>query len=196
MQAYKTTLSDDMRQLTAQAIRDTHADLLILQEVEGQPALEAFYANYLNRAGDAAARHVSTASPNAIYPHRVAIDGNDGRGIGIAAISKWPFKTVTSHRHVTFRDLGLDPAQATTGGNPPSPDDRIFKRDCLELDLEVEGHPLTVFGVHFKSMDPQRDHTRPVRMTEATAVPCADQPKVPRSRRRRLAADGRSQRLS
>jgi predicted extracellular nuclease len=48
--------------------------------------------------------------------------------------------------------------------------DRIFRRDCLEVELKVDGKPLTLFVCHFKSMSGGRDETMPVRKAEAKAV--------------------------
>ncbi len=42
-------LSDDDRQLTAQALIDTEADIVCLQEVESQKALDLFRDNFLHR---------------------------------------------------------------------------------------------------------------------------------------------------
>src|SRR5690606_39412675 len=56
------------------------------------------------------------------------------------------------------------------------PHDKIFKRDCLELDLRIGGRPLTLYVVHFKSMGNAREpgdgriSTMPVRGAEAKAV--------------------------
>nr|MBA3446809.1 endonuclease [Pseudaminobacter sp.] len=59
-------------------------------------------------------------------------------------------------------------------GNEPS--ERVFRRDCLEIDMTVGGRPLTVYSLHFKSMGsprnglPGRDSSMPIRIAEATAV--------------------------
>ena len=54
------------------------------------------------------------------------------------------------------------------------PHERIFKRDCLEIDVRIGGKPLTLFVSHFKSMGSPRNgmdgraSTMPVRIAEAT----------------------------
>jgi predicted extracellular nuclease len=55
-------------------------------------------------------------------------------------------------------------------------DDRIFRRDCLEVDVRIGGRPLTIYVVHFKSMTSPRDGmdgrtaTMPLRRAEALTV--------------------------
>jgi hypothetical protein len=80
---------------------------------------------------------------------------------------------VKSHAGLTYADLDIfNDALAASS----RPNDRIFKRDCLELDLRIGGRPLTLYVVHFKSMGPARDGldgrqaTMPVRVAEAKAV--------------------------
>ena len=46
--AFEAVASDDVRQLTALAIADTRADVVCLQEVDSQQALDVFYDNYLH----------------------------------------------------------------------------------------------------------------------------------------------------
>jgi len=55
-------------------------------------------------------------------------------------------------------------------------DERLFRRDCLEVDLRIGGKQMTQFVCHFKSMGGAReglngrDHTMPVRLAEARGV--------------------------
>ena len=81
---------------------------------------------------------------------------------------------MTSHAHVTFEEFGLHTPELAALGNEPF--DRIFRRDCLEIDIRIGGRPLTLYLVHFKSMGSPRngltgrDATMPIRMAEAQAV--------------------------
>ena len=53
----------------------------------------------------------------------------------------------------------------------PGPDDRVFRRDCLEVEIDAgDGKIATVFLCHFKANPPSRDATYPIRLAEATAV--------------------------
>ena len=162
--------ADDTRQLTALAIAATRADILCLQEVDNAAALRAFEYGYLFKMIGSGYRESYTST------------GNDSRGIDVAIMMRTETRDgdpielvrVTSHAHVTFDDFGLyDPALEPLNIHP---NDRIFRRDCLEVDLKVGGKALTIYLVHFKSMGPGRnglngrDATMPVRMAEAAAV--------------------------
>ncbi len=104
----------------AAVIRELDADLLCLQEVENRFHLEQFVRKHL---------------PDLHY-EVVLLEGNDGRGIDVAVLSRLPIRSSTSYRHLEF------PTQ--TGGS------QRFFRDLLRVDL---GPPLSasVFVVHLKS---------------------------------------------
>ncbi|MDH4412511.1 MAG: endonuclease/exonuclease/phosphatase family protein [Rhizobium sp.] len=161
--------TDDTRQLSALAIADTDADILCLQEVDNMEALKAFEYGYLFRMVGSG------------YRQKYLVEGNDSRGIDVAVLMREEtrdgqpieVRDVTSHAALTYHDLGL--YHPGLGPNV-RPEDRIFKRDCLELDLRIGGRPLTVYVVHFKSMTNGRDgmdgrsSTMPIREAEAKAV--------------------------
>jgi endonuclease/exonuclease/phosphatase family metal-dependent hydrolase len=161
--------TDDTRQLTALAIADAEADILCLQEVESLEALHAFEYGYLYRMVGAG------------YKQKYLIKGNDRRGIDVAILLREQtrdgqpieFVDIRSHAELTFRQLGLfgEDLAATEQA-----DDRIFRRDCLEVDVRIGGRPLTLYVVHFKSMTSPRDGmdgrtaTMALRRAEAQAV--------------------------
>jgi predicted extracellular nuclease len=162
--------TDDARQLTALAIAATRADVICLQEVDNLEALKAFEYGYLFKMIGHG------------YRNKYTSDGNDSRGIDVAIMTRdatrhgqpIEFVRMTSHAHRSFADFGLyEPGMASIGIKP---EDRLFRRDCLEIDLRVGGRPLTVYGVHFKSMGGPRNGidgrqaTMPVRVAEARAV--------------------------
>ncbi len=162
--------TDDDMQLKALAVAEANADIVCLQEVENLEALDAFEYGYLYRMIGKG------------YIHKYLIEGNDGRGIDVAVMSRdetadgdrIEFKSAKSHAHVTYDDFGLlddDLVQMGEEGH-----ERVFRRDCLEIDFGIGGKSLTLFVVHFKSMGPDRkgkagrDYTMPVRRAEARAV--------------------------
>lgn len=161
--------TDDTRQQTALAVAEADADIICLQEVDSMEALRAFEYGYLFRMVGHG------------YLQKYLVEGNDSRGIDVGVMmreetrhgQKIEVVDVRSHAALTYRDLHLfNEALAATN----RPDDKIFKRDCLELDLRIGGRPLTLYVVHFKSMTSGRDGmegriaTMPIRVAEARAV--------------------------
>lgn len=153
--ALHTMLTEDTRQMTAQAIKDTDADVVCLQEVDNRDVLDDFHEYYLKRC---AGVH---------YGWRRVIEGNDRRGIDVAVMSRSRI-SVKSHADITFDDFGLFNDKLKEYGL--SEGDRIFRRDCLEVELKVDNKELTLFVCHFKSMIGSREETIPVRTAEAKAV--------------------------
>ena len=145
-------LSEDDRTLTAQTLAVSKADICTLQEVENLVTLTAFHNRYLRRWSRSG------------YEHRILREGNDTRGIDVAALSRLKPTSITSHAHLTLADLGIPPLVNQ------SMSDRVFRRDCLRLDFRVEGQELSVFVCHFKSMHGGRWASRPIRQQEALAV--------------------------
>ncbi|MGP2493126.1 endonuclease/exonuclease/phosphatase family protein [Mesorhizobium sp. PUT5] len=169
-QARAISHSDDTRQLTALAVAATRADVICLQEVDNIEALKAFEYGYLFKMiGEGYRQKYTTA-------------GNDSRGIDVAVMMRAEtmhgqpieFVRMTSHAYVTFEQFGLFTPELAALGHEPN--ERIFRRDCLEVDLTIGGVPLTLYLVHFKSMGPPRNGldgraaTMPLRMAEASAV--------------------------
>lgn len=169
-QALEISQTDDMRQLTALAIAETQADILCLQEVDNIEALKAFEYGYLFKMVGLG------------YRQKYTTTGNDTRGIDVAVMMREAtmhgqpieFVRMTSHAQVTFADFGLHTPELAA--LKIEPNERVFRRDCLELDLRIGGTMLTLYVVHFKSMGsprdglPGREATMPVRIAEAKAV--------------------------
>jgi predicted extracellular nuclease len=169
-QARMIAHTDDTRQLTALAIAETRSDIICLQEVDDVEALRAFEYGYLFKmVGEG-------------YRNKYSSTGNDIRGIDVAVMMREEtrqgepieFVRMTSHAHLTYEELGLHTPELEELGNKAF--ERIFRRDCLEIDVKVGGRPLTIYSVHFKSMGSPRnglsgrDATMPVRIAEAKAV--------------------------
>jgi predicted extracellular nuclease len=169
-QARTVAHTDDTRQLTALAIAETRADIICLQEVDNIEALKAFEYGYLFKmVGEG-------------YRQKYTSTGNDSRGIDVAVMMREEthhgqaieFVRMTSHASVTFEEFGLHTPELEALGMQAF--ERIFRRDCLEIDVKVGGKPLTIYAVHFKSMGsprnnlPGRDSTMPIRIAEAKAV--------------------------
>ena len=162
--------ADDTRQMTALAIADTFADIICLQEVENMHALEAFEYGYLYKMTGRG------------YRQKFLIDGNDSRGIDVAVMAQErtaggeeiEFIRATSHAKLTYEDLGVHNPVLEQMGEKKH--EKVFRRDCLEIDFKIGGRPLTLYVSHFKSMGTHkrnvigRDYTMPVRQAEAAGV--------------------------
>jgi endonuclease/exonuclease/phosphatase family metal-dependent hydrolase len=135
------------RMLTARLIAEADADVIALQEVFDQETLDHFHGALLAPLG-------------ASYPHRVCLEGNDGRSQDVALLSRVPLEFVRSHAALTFADIG---APAPAGVSPHA---RVFRRDCLA----ARCGPLRLFVCHFKAGERTDPASRVIRRAEALAV--------------------------
>jgi endonuclease/exonuclease/phosphatase family metal-dependent hydrolase len=134
-------LGEDSKALTGEAIREVKADVIAVQEVEGVDTLKKFRTKFLGGLS--------------AYPYVAGIDGNDLRLIDVAVLSKRPITRVRTHQHL--RD--------TNGSGK-----ELFSRDCLEVDVDVDGTTVTLFANHLKSMIKTREETREKRERQAAGV--------------------------
>jgi endonuclease/exonuclease/phosphatase family metal-dependent hydrolase len=169
-QARMIATVDDVRQLSALAIAETDADIIALQEVDERRALDAFEFGYLFKMIGSG------------YRGKEVSRGNDNRGIDVGAMYREEARLggaiecveTISHAAMTYGAEGV--FNGELAARDLKPEDRIFKRDCLEMRFRVGGRPFSLFVVHFKSMGgwrdgmPGRDYTMPVRVAEAKAV--------------------------
>jgi predicted extracellular nuclease len=163
-------MADDVRQHSALAIADTRADIVCLQEVDNIEALKAFEFGYLFKMVGSG------------YRQKFMVEGNDSRGIDVAIMMKEQTRDgqpieclrVTSHAGLTFEELDLFSEGVALLGIKPN--DKIFRRDCLEVELRIGERPLTIFITHLKSMGGPRNGmdgrlaTFPLRAAEAKAI--------------------------
>lgn len=106
----------------AQRIAALDADVLCLQEVEDQDAMDAFHRDDLSPLG-------------ARYPYRVVVEGNDRRRIDVAICSRLPITRISSWRFW-----------------PDATGDAVFSRDLLQAEIRApDGKPLRIFVNHLKS---------------------------------------------
>jgi endonuclease/exonuclease/phosphatase family metal-dependent hydrolase len=134
------------RELTARLVARSQADVIALQEVFDQASLDYFHDALLAPRG-------------AVYPHRVCLEGNDGRR-HVALMSRLPLTGVQGNARVNFADIGAEPPDGTPSAA------RVFRRDCLVADCG----PLTLFVCHFKARADDEARDRLVRRAEALAV--------------------------
>lgn len=112
------------KQALAKTLHELDADVLGLAEVESEPTLKTFRDQYLADMG---------------YKHIALVEGNDGRGIDVAIMSRHPISAVKSHKHVRF----------SVSGQPG----RVkFSRDLLQATIKpTNGYQFTLFVAHLKS---------------------------------------------
>ncbi|MEM6460209.1 MAG: endonuclease/exonuclease/phosphatase family protein [Planctomycetota bacterium] len=133
---------DEIEQI-ARAIRRLDADVVLLQELENEFALEAMINEFL---------------PNEGYRFVAVQRTNSGRGINLGVISRLPILELRSHR---FQTLTHPDAPGRTWR---------FARDVMRITVDIGGdRPLEVFNVHLKSNrdGPDDPNSRLYRTAEA-----------------------------
>ncbi|MEM9883832.1 MAG: endonuclease/exonuclease/phosphatase family protein [Planctomycetota bacterium] len=127
----------------ALAIRKLDADVVLLQELENEVALEAMISEFL---------------PNEGYRYVAVQRTNSGRGINLGVISRLPILELRSHRFQTL-----------THPDAPGREWR-FARDVMRVTVDLGGdRPLELFNVHLKSNrdGPDDPNSRLYRTAEA-----------------------------
>lgn len=149
----KTTLDDAAVDNVARVLADTDADIVSMIEVEDRITLKGFHDDILYK------KFLKPAGKKP-YPYIMSVQGNDGRGINVAVMSRVPINWMKSH----VGDL--------TDKNTP-----VFSRDCFHVNLALmPDKPLHLLVNHFKSMgyssgsDPQGNKRRLVQTTRVAEL--------------------------
>ena len=142
-------INEENRVATALTMRIADPDVICLQEVENMLSLKSFHDRYLRRISGRE------------YPHMMLIEANDPRGINVAVLSRYRIVSATSHQEIE-KDIRYPDGSIRR--------ERVFRRDCLELEIKKDNRILTLFVCHFKSMIGGRQETRHIREVEATTV--------------------------
>ena len=143
--------------LQALAVGETAADVVALLGVPDAAALDAFVDSLYTATG----RH---------YRHTLVLGGNDPRAGHPALIAQVPIVHARSHRTLSFAEIGRTPAYDL------EPDQAVFSRDCLEVEIERQGRRLSLFVCQFEASPPGArlhaglDPERKRRQAEAAAV--------------------------
>lgn len=132
-------ISTIQRNNTAMAILDSNPDILAVQEIENIYTLRNFNEKYLD----------------GYFNRMICIDGNDPRGIDVGLLIRdgldVEVRNIRTHiddpdnKKKIVRRAFLKSGYWTTGA--------IFSRDCLEVDLKVNGSILTLLVNHLKAQD-------------------------------------------
>ena len=163
MRSASAAQADDHRQHTALAVAQADADIYCLQEVDSHDALDRFMAFYVAKIG---------VDP---YPNLILLDGNDPRGIDVAAVTR-DIRPAYARSHAAITPGWIDDtasgralleryprAREARGG-------RVFRRDALELEVVVGDRRVTLVNCHFKSMGGGRTASIGTRQLEALTV--------------------------
>ncbi len=156
--------SDDKRQLTALALNEARADVVCLQEVDNANALKVFYERYLKPQIDTAAaiekralrvaasrrgpspaiEEIGAIDRRHYFDWRQVIEGNDGRGIDVGIMSKYPIRIhepcqpdLRRARPVDARARGISRVRRRQGAAARRNPIKLFRRDCLEVDIDL-----------------------------------------------------------
>lgn len=116
--------SDEDKTALAKAMRELNADVVGLVEVESKATLRNFRDAYLADMG---------------YKYLALTEGNDGRGIDVAILSRFPITHTKSHKNTEFGVPGFSGPQR-------------FSRDLLQVQIKPgKGYSFTVFMTHLKA---------------------------------------------
>ena len=144
-------LNHENRVFTALVIKEAAPEVICLQEVENMRSLKFFHDRYLRRTWGHGFNN---------YQHQVLIEANDPRGIDVAVMSRFKIVAAASNQEREGAVLYPDGVR----------EERIFRRDCLEVNVKKQNKVLTIFVCHFKSMAGGRANTKGRRAAEAAAV--------------------------
>lgn len=142
------------RNHTARAILDSKPDILAVQEVEDLWALRSFNDEYLDR----------------YFGQMIMLEGNDGRGIDVGLCLRYGLEAKDGFnakvRGIRTHADDVDPNSKNprinryfdASAKQLVVTNALFSRDCLEVDLDVAGLPLTFLVNHFKA--PESDSSK------------------------------------
>ncbi|MBN8534291.1 MAG: endonuclease/exonuclease/phosphatase family protein [Rhizobiales bacterium] len=122
------------------------------------------------------------AEKSLYYDDFDVIEGNDRRGIDLGFLSRLKPRKVTHYAKFSYDDFGLWSADIARiheqdwrnygeQGARPDGSAKVFRRDLVAVDLEIEGRELTVFNCHLKSnTNGGRDKAYLIREAEVQAL--------------------------
>jgi endonuclease/exonuclease/phosphatase family metal-dependent hydrolase len=149
IRTYWNVLTDEARVFTALTMASENPEVICMMEVEDMPAMKKFHDSYLRRFSRE-------------YKYKYLINANDKRGIDVAVMSRDKIGAVVSHQQMEETIAYPDPKKPKK--------QRVFSRDCLEVNVEKNKKTLAIFVCHFKSMMGGRPQTKVKREAEAAAV--------------------------
>lgn len=154
-------LTQAQRNNTAQAILDCKPDILAVEEVEDLWTLRLFNDQYLG----------------GYFGAMMCIPGNDPRGINVGlCVRQDSGITITGVRsHMDEVDNPDRPGMRiqryySESTGTLTVEHNLFSRDCLEVDVDAGGVPLTFLVNHFKSQSGKKSESDALRVKQAARV--------------------------
>jgi endonuclease/exonuclease/phosphatase family metal-dependent hydrolase len=131
-------ITKEQRESTAGAIIETAPDILVVEEIENLPTLRMFNRLYCDN----------------YFDRIISLDGNDPRGIDVGVLIKRSFKAdVLNIRTHADEALNGKFLKSSSRLDTSSTSEAIFSRDCLEVDIKINGTIITLLANHFKAQD-------------------------------------------
>ncbi|NOU20100.1 MAG: endonuclease/exonuclease/phosphatase family protein [Bacteroidales bacterium] len=138
-------ITEKQRKSTAEAILATLPDILVVQEIENIQTLRLFNCKYCND----------------YFDRIILLDGNDPRGIDVGVLIKRDFDAeILNIRTHADEALGGKTLKSSSRLNTKSTAEAIFSRDCLEVDIKIDGKTITLLVNHFKAQDGKPSSTK------------------------------------
>jgi endonuclease/exonuclease/phosphatase family metal-dependent hydrolase len=162
-------ISEIQRNNTAQAILDSKPDILAVQEIENIYTLRVFNETYLDN----------------YFDRMICIDGNDPRGIDVGLLLKKDLDADIQNirTHIDEAEKGKSIHRTFFMNSGYWVTGAIFSRDCLEVDINLNGKIITLLINHFKAQDrTQTSVARRTKQSERVAelvTQCAKSGKLP-----------------
>lgn len=150
------TTTQIQRTNTALAIQEAKPDVLVVNEIENLYTLRNFNHEFL---GD-------------YFDRMLCIDGNDPRGIDVGLLIKKgsPVEVLEVRTHIDDPEKGKTIVRQSIANFGYKVAGAIFSRDCLEVDLRVNGKVLTLLANHLKAQDSKPAVSQARRKLQASKV--------------------------
>jgi len=150
------TTTQIQRTNTALAIKEAVPDILITNEIENLYTLRNFNHGFLND----------------YFDRMISIDGNDLRGIDVGVLIRKGAKAeiLEIRTHIDDPEKGKTITRQSINNFGYLVKGAIFSRDCLEMDVRVNGKILTFLANHLKAQDAHPAQSQAKRKLQAERV--------------------------
>lgn len=150
------TTTQTQRTNTALAIKETQPDILVLNEIENLYTLRNFNNEFLGN----------------YFDRMLSIDGNDPRGIDVGLLIRKGLhaEVLAARTHVDDPLPGKTVTRQSVANFGYKVNGALFSRDCLEVDIRINGKVLTILANHLKAQDSKPAVSQARRRQQAEGV--------------------------